>query len=49
MAATNRAILFDGTHVARLLDGRIIENIVSATNLELERLMAPVLSPLILK
>lgn len=49
VAATNRVILFDETHVARLRDGRIIENIVSATNLEFEMLMAPVLTPLILK
>ncbi len=49
IAATNRVILFDETHVARLKDGRIIENIVSATNLEFEMLMAPVLSPMILK
>jgi predicted ester cyclase len=49
IAATNRVILFDETHVARLIDGKIIENIVSATNLEFEMLMAPVLSPMILK
>lgn len=47
--ATQRIILFDETHVARLKDGRIVENIVSATNLEFEMLMAPVLGPLILK
>jgi predicted ester cyclase len=46
--ATNRVILFDETHVARLRDGLIVENIVSATNLEFEMLMAPVLAPLIL-
>lgn len=49
VAATNRVILFDETHVARLANGRIIENIVSATNLEFEMLMAPVLTPMILK
>lgn len=49
VAATGRVILFDETHVARLRDGRIVENIVSATNLEFEMLMAPVLTPLILK
>jgi predicted ester cyclase len=49
VVATNRVILFDETHVARLIDGKIIENIVSATNLEFEMLMAPVLSPMILK
>lgn len=47
--ATHRVILFDETHVARLKDGKIVENIVSATNLEFEMLMAPVLSPMILK
>jgi len=49
LAATGRVILFDETHVARLQDGLIVENVVSATNLEFEMLMAPVLSPLILK
>lgn len=46
---TGRVILFDETHVTRVADGRIVENIVSATNLEFEMLMAPVLAPLILK
>jgi predicted ester cyclase len=49
IAATNRVILFDETHVARLRDGLIVENIVSATNLEFEMLMAPVLSLMILR
>lgn len=49
IAATNRDITFIETHVMRLRDGKIIENVVSATNLELEILMAPVLTPLILK
>lgn len=49
VAATNRVILFDETHVARVRDGLIVENIVSATNLEFEMLMAPVLTPMILK
>jgi len=49
LAATGRVILFDETHVARLQDGLIVENIVSATNLEFEMLMAPALSPMILK
>lgn len=49
VAATNRVILSDETHVARVQDGLIIENIVSATNLEFEMLMAPVLMPMILK
>lgn len=47
--ATDRVILFDEVHVARLEDGLIVENIVSATNLEFEMLLAPALSPLILK
>lgn len=47
--ASGRVILFDETHVARVVNGRIVENIVSATNLEFEMLMAPVLTPLILK
>jgi len=46
---TGRIILFDETHVTRLQDGMIVENIVSATNLEFEMLMAPVLTPLILR
>ncbi|MBW4443360.1 MAG: ester cyclase [Plectolyngbya sp. WJT66-NPBG17] len=49
IAATHRDITFIETHVMRLQDGKIIENIVSATNLEFEMLMAPVLTPLILK
>jgi predicted ester cyclase len=48
VAATGRVILFDETHVARIEDGLIVENIVSATNLEFEMLMAPVLAPMIL-
>lgn len=47
--ATNRVILFDETHVATVKEGKIVKNIVSATNLEFEMLMAPVLSPMILK
>lgn len=47
--ATNRNITFIETHVMRLRDGKIVENVVSATNLEFEMLMAPVLTPLILK
>ena len=49
VAATGRVILFDETHVTRVESGRITENIVSATNLEFEMLMAPVISPMILK
>jgi predicted ester cyclase len=49
IAATNRDITLIETHVQRLKDGKIIENVVSATNLEFEMLMAPVLTPLILK
>lgn len=46
---TGRVILFDETHVARIRNGLIIQNIVSATNLEFEMLMAPVLAPIILR
>lgn len=49
VAATNRIITLIETHVLRLRDGKIVENVVSATNLEFEMLMAPVLSPLILQ
>lgn len=49
IAATDRNITFIETHVMRLRDGKIVENVVSATNLEFEMLMAPVLTPLILK
>lgn len=49
VAATNRIITLIETHVMRLQDGKIVENVVSATNLEFEMLMAPVLTPLILK
>lgn len=47
--ATNRVITLIETHVQRLKNGKIIENVASATNLEFEMLMAPVLAPLILK
>jgi predicted ester cyclase len=47
--ASNRVITLIETHVQRLRDGKIVENVVSATNLEFEMLMAPVLAPLILK
>jgi predicted ester cyclase len=47
--ATGREILFDETHVMRIRDGKVLENVVSATNLEFEMLMAPVLTPMILK
>jgi predicted ester cyclase len=49
LPATNRIVLFDETHVARLRQGKIIENIVGGTCLEFEMLMAPVLAPMILK
>lgn len=49
LPATGRVILFDETHVATVKDGKIIQNIVSATNLEFEMLMAPILTPMILK
>ncbi|PSR18249.1 ester cyclase [filamentous cyanobacterium CCP3] len=45
---SDRVITFHETHVMRLANGKVIENIVSATNLEFEMLMAPVLAPLIL-
>jgi predicted ester cyclase len=47
--ATNRVITLIETRVQRLKNGKIIENVVSATNLEFEMPMAPVLVPLILK
>lgn len=47
--ASGRVVLFDETHVATLRDGGIVENVVSATNLEFEMLMAPVLAPMILR
>lgn len=46
---SDRVITFHETHVMRIDDGKITENIVSATNLEFEMLMAPVLTPLILR
>ncbi|MBD2777013.1 ester cyclase [Iningainema tapete] len=49
VAATNRVITLIETHVMRLREQKIVENVVSATNLEFEMLMAPVLTPLILK
>ena len=49
IAPTGRIVLFDEVHVARVRNRRIVENIVSATNLEFEMLMAPVLAPMILK
>ncbi|MBE9136531.1 ester cyclase [Nodosilinea sp. LEGE 07088] len=45
---SDRVITFHETHVMRLANSKIVENIVSATNLEFEMLMAPVLAPLIL-
>ncbi len=49
LSATNREILLDETHVMRISRGKVVENVVSATNLEFEMLMAPVLTPLILR
>lgn len=46
---TGRTILLDETHVMRIEGGRVVENVVSATNLEFEMLMAPILAPMILK
>lgn len=48
LPATNRSILFDETHVMRIEDGMVTENVVSATNLEFEMVFAPVLTPLVL-
>ena len=48
ITATNRTISLIEAHILRLRDGKIVENIVSATNLEFEMLLAPVLAPLIL-
>ncbi|MBW4461595.1 MAG: ester cyclase [Nodosilinea sp. WJT8-NPBG4] len=45
---SDRVITFHETHVMRIINGKIVENIVSATNLEFEMLLAPVLAPLIL-
>ncbi len=45
---SDRVITFHETHVMRIANGKIIENIGSATNLEFEMLMAPVLAPMIL-
>lgn len=47
--ATGRVITLIEAHIMRLRNGKIVENVVSATNLEFEMLMAPVLTPLILK
>jgi predicted ester cyclase len=49
IAATNRDITLIEAHIMRLRDGKIVENVVSATNLEFKMLMDPVLTPLILK
>jgi predicted ester cyclase len=46
---SNRIILFDEIHVARLRKGKIVENIVGGISLEFEMLFARVLSPMILK
>lgn len=48
LAATGRSILFDETHVMRIKDGMVTENVVSATNLEFEMAFASVLAPLVL-
>ena len=40
-----REIVFIETHVQRLKDGKIIENVSRATNLEFEMLLAPGLTP----
>lgn len=48
LPATNRSILFDETHVMRIENGMVTENVVSATNLEFEMIFEPVLAPLVL-
>lgn len=48
ITATQKPMRFIETHVMRLRDGKIIENVVSATNLQFEMVFAPVLSPMIL-
>ncbi len=45
---SDRMITFHETHVMRIANGKVVENIVSATNLEFEMLMAPMLTPMIL-
>ncbi len=45
---SDRIITFHETHVMQIANGKVVENIVSATNLEFEMLMAPVLTPMIL-
>ena len=49
VAATGRVITLIEAHIMRLRNGKIVENVVSDTNLEFEMLLAPVLPPLILK
>lgn len=49
LEATEQAIVFDETHVMRIQDGRIVENIVSATSMDYEVLFAPALAPLVLQ
>lgn len=49
VAATNRMILLDETQVAWVRDRLIVENMVSAANLQFEMQMAPVLAPTILE
>lgn len=49
VSATGRIITLIEAHIMRLQNGKIVENVVSATNLEFEMLLAPVLTPLILK
>jgi predicted ester cyclase len=47
--ASNRVILFDEIHVARLREGKIIEDVVGGISLEFEMQFARVLAPMILK
>lgn len=48
LPATNQSILFDETHVMRIENGMVTENVVSATNLEFEMVFASVLTPVVL-
>lgn len=46
--ASGLVLVFDETHVATVTDGKIVTNVVSATNLEFEMLLADALRPLVL-
>ena len=48
LPATGQTITFIETHVIRVQNGQVVENVVSATNLEFEMLFADVLRPQVL-